>query len=101
MDLAHVRRPLPGATQLVFLDAAAISITSTRAVEAVTRFVELVTRDPRAARHGKDGADLAAGLPEHLGGGDDGGPVHAGSAGPSRAGRVRGGRCRRRRAALR
>jgi hypothetical protein len=56
MDFADVRRLFPGATERVFLDAAAISITSTRAVEAVARFVELVTRDPRAAHHGTDAA---------------------------------------------
>jgi len=33
-----------------------------------------------------DRPDLAAGLPEHLGGDDDVGPVHAGPAGPGRAG---------------
>jgi selenocysteine lyase/cysteine desulfurase len=56
MDFADVRRLFPGATERVFLDAAAISLTSTRAAEAVARFVELVTRDPRAAHHGGDAA---------------------------------------------
>src|SRR4029453_10362121 len=56
MDFADVRRLFPGATQRVFLDAAAISITPTRAVEAVAPFVELVTRDPRGAHHGTDAA---------------------------------------------
>jgi selenocysteine lyase/cysteine desulfurase len=56
MDFAEVRRLFPGAIQHVFLDAAAISLTSTRAAEAVARFVELVTRDPRAAHHGGDAA---------------------------------------------
>ena len=56
MDFADVRRLFPGATERVFLDAAAVSLTSTRAAEAVARFVELVTRDPRAAHHGGDAA---------------------------------------------
>jgi hypothetical protein len=56
MDFADVRRLFPGATERVFPDAAAISTTSTRAVEAVARFVELVTPDPRAAHHGTDAA---------------------------------------------
>jgi cysteine desulfurase/selenocysteine lyase len=65
MDFADVRRLFPGATERVFLDAAAVSLTSTRAAEAVARFVELVTRDPRAAHHGGDAArarGAAAGL---------------------------------------
>ena len=65
MDFADVRRLFPGATERVFLDAAAVSLTSTRAAEAVARFVELVTRDPRAAHHGGDAArarEAAAGL---------------------------------------
>ena len=56
MDFTDVRRLFPGATERVFLDAAAVSLTSTRAAEAVARFVELVTRDPRAAHHGGDAA---------------------------------------------
>ena len=56
MDFADVRQLFPGATERVFLDAAAVSLTSTRAAEAVARFVELVTRDPRAAHHGGDAA---------------------------------------------
>ena len=47
MDFADVRRLFPGATERVFLDAAAVSLTSTRAAEAVARFVELV--DPGSA----------------------------------------------------
>ena len=65
MDFADVRRLFPGANERVFLDAAAVSLTSTRAAEAVARFVELVTRDPRAAHHGGDAArarGAAAGL---------------------------------------
>src|SRR5262245_1214446 len=56
MNFADVRRLFPGAAQRVFLDAAAISLTSSPAAEAVTRFVELAIRDPRAAHHGKDAA---------------------------------------------
>jgi len=65
MDFADVRRLFPGATERVFLDAAAVSLTSTRAAEVVARFVDLVTRDPRAAHHGGDAArarEAAAGL---------------------------------------
>ena len=65
MDFADVRRLFPGATERVFLDAAAVSLTSTRAAEVVARFVDLVTRDPRAAHHGGDAArarEAAAGM---------------------------------------
>jgi selenocysteine lyase/cysteine desulfurase len=56
MDFADVRRLFPGAAQRVFLDAAAMSLTSTPAADAVARYAELVTRDPRAALRGGDAA---------------------------------------------
>ena len=56
MGFADVRRLFPGAAQRVFLDAAAMSLTSTPAADAVARYAELVTRDPRAALRGGDAA---------------------------------------------
>jgi selenocysteine lyase/cysteine desulfurase len=54
MDFAEVRRLFPGAEQRVHLDAAAVSITSTRAVEAITRFLAVIARDAGAAHRGDD-----------------------------------------------
>jgi selenocysteine lyase/cysteine desulfurase len=58
MNFAEVRRLFPGAEQRVHLDAAAVSITSTRAVDAVTRFLAVIARDAVAAHRG-DGAPRA------------------------------------------
>jgi cysteine desulfurase/selenocysteine lyase len=54
VELAEVRRLFPGADTRVQLDAAGVSIASTPAVEAVQRYLELITRDPNAAHHGND-----------------------------------------------
>jgi selenocysteine lyase/cysteine desulfurase len=54
MDFAEVRRLFPGAEQRVQLDAAAVGITSTRAVDAITRFLATITRDAGAAHRGDD-----------------------------------------------
>ena len=56
MTFPDVRRLFPGATRRVYLDAAAISITSTRAADAVARFLERVGWDPSGAHHGTDAA---------------------------------------------
>jgi len=56
MDFADVRRLFPGAARRAYLDAAAISITSTRAAEAITRFLDRVGWDPSGAHHGEDAA---------------------------------------------
>ena len=56
MDFADVRRLFPGAARRVYLDAAAISITSTRAAEAISGFLERVGWDPSGAHHGEDAA---------------------------------------------
>jgi cysteine desulfurase / selenocysteine lyase len=56
MDFADVRRLFPGASRRVYLDAAAISLTSTRAAEAIARFVDRVGWDPSGAHHGDDAA---------------------------------------------
>ena len=54
MDFAEVRRLFPGTAERVHLDAAAVSITSTRAVEAIQRFLAVITRDAVAAHQGDD-----------------------------------------------
>src|SRR5215470_16621267 len=56
MDLGEVRRLFPGASRRVYLDSAAISLTSTRAAEAIARFVDRVGWDPSGAHHGDDAA---------------------------------------------
>src|SRR5215470_14528869 len=56
MDLGDARRLFPGASRRVYLDAAAISITSTRAAEAISGFLERVGWDPSGAHHGEDAA---------------------------------------------
>src|SRR5215468_3824965 len=56
MDFADFRRLFPGAARRVYLDAAAISLTSTRAAEAIARFVDRVGWDPSGAHHGDDAA---------------------------------------------
>jgi selenocysteine lyase/cysteine desulfurase len=56
VDFADVRRLFPGATRRAYLDAAAISITSTRSAEAIARFLERVSWDPSGAHHGTDAA---------------------------------------------
>ena len=54
MTFDEVRRLFPGAEQRVHLDAAAVSITSTRAVQAIERFLAVITRDAVAAHRGDD-----------------------------------------------
>jgi cysteine desulfurase / selenocysteine lyase len=54
MDFAEVRRLFPGAEHRIHLDAAAVSITSTRAVEAIGRFLAVIARDAVAAHRGDD-----------------------------------------------
>jgi selenocysteine lyase/cysteine desulfurase len=54
MDMAEVRRLFPGAARRTHLDAAAVSIPSSRAVDAIHRFLALVQEDPGAAYHGED-----------------------------------------------
>src|SRR5262249_61886280 len=56
MDFTDARRLFPGASRRVYLDAAAISLTSTRAAEAIARFVDRVGWDPSGAHHGDDAA---------------------------------------------
>ena len=54
MDFAEVRRLFPGAEQRVQLDAAAVAITSTRAVDAIRRFLAVIAGDAVAAHRGDD-----------------------------------------------
>ena len=54
MDFAEVRRLFPGTEHRVQLDAAAVSITSTRAVDAIARFLGVMARDAVAAHRGDD-----------------------------------------------
>ena len=54
MTFDEVRRLFPGAEQRVHLDAAAVSITSTRAVQAIERFLAVITRDAVTAHRGDD-----------------------------------------------
>jgi selenocysteine lyase/cysteine desulfurase len=56
MDFADVRRLFPGAARRVYLDAAAISITSSRAADAIAGFLDRVAWEPSAAHHGTDAA---------------------------------------------
>ena len=52
--LRDVRRLFPGASRRVYLDAAAISLTSARATDAIAGFLERVAWDPSGAHHGAD-----------------------------------------------
>ncbi len=60
MDIGEVRSLFPGTDKRVHLDAAGLSLPSTRAVDAIRRFLDLVTLDPNAAYHGQYAADARA-----------------------------------------
>jgi cysteine desulfurase/selenocysteine lyase len=54
MDVRAARRLFPGVTKKVQLNAAGLSIPSTRSVEAIQRFLDQALADPQGAYHGDD-----------------------------------------------